>query len=76
MKGQKMKLHASMNPLGWVFIEKTPGNRLTKDDTEIRPKAHEFEDFRINEYGVLIFRTADTARGKMKNENLNFKTHT
>jgi len=71
-----MKLHTSMNPLGWVFIEKTPGNRLTKDDTEMSPKKHESEDFRINEYGVLIFRTADTARRKMKNENLNFKTHT
>jgi hypothetical protein len=71
-----MKLHTSMNPFGWVFIEKTPGQRLTKEDTEIIPKAHESEDFRINENGVLIFRTADTARKKMKNENLNFKTRT
>lgn len=70
-----MKLHTSMNPLGWVFIEKTPGYRLTKDDTETRPKTDDFEEFRINEYGVLIFKTADTARKKMKNEKLNFRTH-
>jgi hypothetical protein len=75
MKGQKMKLHSSMNPLGWVFIEKTPGQRLTKDDTEIRPKEHESEYFIINEYGVLIFRTVEIARKKMKNEKLNYKTH-
>ena len=59
-----------MNPMGWVFIEKTPGQRLTKDDTEIRPKEHESDEFRINEYGVLIFRTVEIARKKMKNEQL------
>ena len=59
-----IKLQVSDNPLGWVFAEYSPGQRVL--EKMVKFDCRDREDIQVNVHGVVLFYNTDTARMLLK----------
>lgn len=60
----EIKLQVCDNPLGWIFAEYAPGQRITADMVSF--DCHDRQDVQVNKYRVVLFYNTDTARALLK----------
>lgn len=60
----EIRFQVSDNPLGWVFAEHAPGQRITADMVSF--DCHDRQDVQVNKYHVVLFYNKDTARALLK----------
>jgi hypothetical protein len=60
----EIKLQTSENPIGWVFAEYAPGQRITADMVSF--DYQDRQDIQVNKYRVVLFYDTYTANALLK----------